>query len=759
MTETFWNPYAFVPFAERRSADGWSGLERLRESEISGTIDLDFRVVTPLLCLDESTRRLDPQAKGHPIFSVIRDPRNPVIPWIPPASFKGALRSGYEAITGSRVPFFDRRDRLGYRRAIRDAAQATPAQILGKDGDQSIRLLLGALHTDDYTRGSTTVTVECNRREAKVPLLPAAFIGVSMLEALASAAELTSMDELAGAEVTATKMVLYLHRDQNGRADFAAYVVTELQTSDGWAVERGAGNLEGQRWETVSRVITGPSNRSLECVLEEISGRLLITGASTATNKHEERFAFALTQANERVLDTDEAAPVLDTWRMVIESYLESHDLRPSSKIAGPGPMGNVLWARHLRDPKARQLVDGSMVWCALDEAGRPAVLTPVSSSRDLYVSSPLDLLGPNHRPAAALDEASPADRLFGWVAEEGTTRNRGQRALRGRLSIVDLHHQCDGTTECAHINKSPITLAELSSPKPQYGRFYLTDETGSSPKSSKKKWFNADEQSLAGRKFYWFHERVVGRKPPRTLRNRTAAESVEEGTRFRVRLRIEGARAEDLAALLDLLAAITPDSEGGGSFLQLGFGKPLGYGSVQLQSVSTRLRTGDEWRERLSELDFAPATRRSLADTRRWINPDDSPHKTSTVASAFTAWRTITAGPSNLHGGIHYPWSRPGDDGYKWFMANERSAGGPAPARGIAANGQPIPLRGFETDQRPGRGGGRPRGGGGRPDGNGGRGGGGGKPGGNGGRGGGGRPRGAGSKPGGGGSNNRPRP
>ena len=736
MSETkFWNPYAFVPFESRAGADGFAGHERLRSDEIAGTIDLRFEVATPLLCLDESTRMMG--RDGHPSFRVVRDPRDPVDPWIPPASFKGSLRSAYEAITGSRVPFFDRTDRLGFRRAINDAASAVPAVVDDAGESRSLRLLFGALTPDSFTsNGSSKIEVEFEvggrNMTATVPLLPAAFIGTATLRSLAGDGR--SVDELAGLEAVASQMELFVHKVGRDRFNFAGYVVTEIRLLDSdRKVSRNQKDkaLPSENWIRVAKVAKGVGDRPIDTVIsDEVAGRLLITGARSARNKHEERFAFALDEPNTVEIAGEDADRLFDTWRMVMESYLEAHDLGPKGRPSGTGPMSNVEWARHLRVPASRDLGDGSTVWCGLDDRGSPVVLTPVSSSRDLFETAPVDMLNASHRPAMTVDELSPADRMFGWVAEKGSVENRGRRAVRGRVSIIDLYHECDdreSDRRCRHIKLGGITLDELASPKPQYGRFYLRSADGSSISTERKRWFStrtkngAPAQELAGRKFYWFHEPVSAgseeRKP--TKRNRTAKDSVSPEAKFVVRLRVDGARIDDFRALLDLLEVLLANGNGERSHLQVGYGKPLGYGALRLSSVETSLRTGAEWESGLRSLRMGAGTNRDLGATLTWLKGFDPTRRTSTVAAALAAWSRITAGPEELHGGVHYPQSSPQDNGYEWFMENERKSGGQAPGRGIVARGVPVPLGPFAASSGGGRrndGGGQRRSGGGGP-------------------------------------------
>ncbi|GIW92469.1 MAG: hypothetical protein KatS3mg110_0510 [Pirellulaceae bacterium] len=64
--------------------------------------------------------------------------------------------------------------------------------------------------------------------------------------------------------------------------------------------------------------------------------------------------------------------------------------------------------------------------------------LYPVNISRKLFDVAPLDLLPESLRPADAISKLSPADRVFGWVNQEGKGAYRGQI----RIGPVEVPHE-----------------------------------------------------------------------------------------------------------------------------------------------------------------------------------------------------------------------------------------------------------------------------------------------------------------------------
>jgi CRISPR-associated protein (TIGR03986 family) len=663
----FWNPYAFVPFGseDRPQPDGSVGHERLRTDEVAGTISFTLVAEGPVLCFDEASRMMQEE---HPSFGVVRDPRQPDHPWIPPTTVKGVLRSAYEAVTDSRLGVFEQPRRLGFRRSIREAAMVVPAQVVAKGDHLAVELLYGVLEPADRLGRQGAWPVHADSTNGGASLLPAAFVGCSLLDELARSLGVEDgADGLANRTCTAS-LVLHEHV-RNGQRDFFAYVVTEL-TADGVKVSERV--RRGQRWVPVAQDHTvSVGDRPVPLHIQNVEGVLLVTGANTARNKHEERFCFALSDDNREMLSPEVSDHLLTTFDDVMASYLESHGLGADDAMKdGTGPQNGVNWARHLRQPGARRLQSGSLAWCFIQDRA-PHLLQPVAASRGLYKSAPGDLVGQHHRPAGHLDQMSPADRLFGWVAlhergHEAQESDAQLGATRGMLSIVDVHHVCD-TSPCGHIDtESPRVLPELASPKPSYGRFYTVPNGGQL--GDRSGWFNADGgHRLAGRKFYWHHKNGPRRKDAmETKRNRTALEHVIAGAEFRIELRIDGAPKADVNALLDLLnALIDPEPVEEGvtpARLLVGFGRPIGYGAMAVRDVNVTLEDGENRSDRIRAL--FPKAQADAAEMG-----DES----AIVQASFDAWRLIAQGKR----GISYPKTADDDDeGFTWFQQNEEADG-----------------------------------------------------------------------------------
>ena len=124
-TGHFHNPYNFVPSPEGTppvaDASNWhdTGNNRLGHHAPvghhayhadlwSGCLTLQLTVKTPLVMLDTARKTPVQGATDHWLYPVLKDARNN--PAIPVTSFKGVLRSAYEAITNSRMGVFTGHD-------------------------------------------------------------------------------------------------------------------------------------------------------------------------------------------------------------------------------------------------------------------------------------------------------------------------------------------------------------------------------------------------------------------------------------------------------------------------------------------------------------------------------------------------------------------------------------------------------------------------------------------------------------------------
>lgn len=726
----FANPYLFIP-ARPRTAAGNSpgalgdrrpdGHHRIRPDRWSGRIAVTLTAETPLLLLDTAAQQT--AANGHKTFPVLL---RHGLPHLAPTSVKGMLRAAYEAVTNSRFGVFTGHgDRLGYRMTTRDGLAMVPARIsddgsevvllpgdtpLGRQGDKAFPL--HAAWLPQYTAKRPTPADYQGRRRYPDGQLPAH-----------------------GDEVEADVEL------QHAKKGFLYWTVRSLRrVTPATPAPAAAPHPEGAGF--------APGTR------KTIRGWVFITNQNVG-NKHDERVFFASRQAAVHHLLTD---PLRAEWQNLIRDYraanrrcdvlerrLPGQGTAPAQQFIKDEP-GQTAWSPHQYEDSYLSLEPGALCYATVDHVThgtRVTGLYPVAIARALFDAPPGRLLHDSLRPATALHQLSPADRVFGWVADSGGG------AYRGQLRIGPV--TCDTPTEQA-VETFPdpgVPLAVLSAPSPQQGRFYLAarQDTPHLPLKAgepKRNWYTPG-QSLRGRKAYWHHAGLPDgywtnpaedrtqtpspdgryqeyRRPDsdrvRDDQNRSVLGWIRPGTVFRFTMDVHNLTDTELGALTWLLTL--PD----GHFHRLGHGKPLGFGSVRLDLDPSRtdLRTTGAWRSHYRNLTPqppAPATETPTELARRLVETfaarTHPPH-------ALDAFLTAARGPDKL--AVHYPRTRPDDAAdthapppdpqgrsYTWFTDNERTGRDRQP-RSLPhwhSPGLPYDPRSAPAPEQP-RSGGRPR-------------------------------------------------
>ena len=489
---------------------------------------------------------------------------------IPATSLKGMLRSAYETVTNSRYSVFSKRQhqkRLGYRYEAK--ADLVPARIVAENGDLRIELFRGNQPND---RTLCAAWVPFYRKRATPdggPRLPQGEQNVT----------------------------LRLYQHQNG---FTVWVVERC--------EGYPGNLA-----VISARLCRMDNTA------EARGFFVVSGR-TIGNKHDERFFFRGDGVPEERYPLKE--DVRRKYEELVADYQKTHEggaLPPDTgRIHGP----------HITDPVRTTLRAGDYVYAKMSGA-TVLGLYPVQISRELHEKGPWEFLPESLRPAESLDTLSPADRLFGWVNQEGSG------AWRGKLRVTAPRFEGGGASPVLCFEES-LPLAILGSPKPAQARFYLGDQNGNPQSNGIRKedaGYRGSNKQLRGRKVY-LHQKVVSSKRQegywadphndrttenvagmyqeyrqipgdgeRNNQNRSITGWMPRDTVFTFDLAVENLTREELGALLVLLSL----AEQGHCF-RLGFAKPLGLGSVAL-SLNLKndellpVFSGEELRERYSSL------------------------------------------------------------------------------------------------------------------------------------------------------------
>ena len=423
-------------------------------------------------------------------------------------------------------------------------------------------------------------------------------------------------------------------------------------------------------------------------------GWVCITGANIDDKKNERVF---LPDEEDQKIPVDDR--IKDLWRELIYDYQLEHkkDLekreqehkRPD-EYSGRDP-GGTAWSRHVYTLADSELTAGTLCYVELDMSGDVSGVQPVIISRRLFEEPPIELVDDSLKPAGEIADLSPADRVFGWVKQQGKGSYKGNLRIHGVT--------CESKNPIEDFPGEGLALAILGQPRPSQFRFYNSDNQDNpiSPPAEKRGGFN-DDQTIRGRKVYPHHKEVtdnywdnptnrdernylqskhLSEDKRRSNQNRSIKSWVKTNVDFAFTIDVTNLSTVELGALLWLLTLPPQDH-----FHRLGGGKPLGFGSVSVtldDKRKTDLRTGSQWQNYYdSLLPIEPPT----CDIDEVIQEFKEAVKTA-YESDFEATDFIKAFLVMAKGfedglPIHYPRVArepdPKGEGFKWFVDNERS-------------------------------------------------------------------------------------
>ena len=220
--------------------------------------------------------------------------------------------------------------------------------------------------------------------------------------------------------------------------------------------------------------------------------------------------------------------------------------------------------------------------------------------------------------PAHSHKQASAADRMWGFVADEKEEDADQAAAVRGRITIQPVIPAAPPTGQQGWLrlpkgDAKGWILPTLASPKPSTGAPYLRTKTGAALDEALTRAQTFQPDQVLIRKVYPTHRallparndnlphatRLSGEKGP----GDTAVGSyLAPGAVFRTTIAFEGLTAEELAVLVWLLTPRRLVPRSGGrrkasrsavGYHRLGFGKPLGLGAVEIRATDVVVRDG----------------------------------------------------------------------------------------------------------------------------------------------------------------------
>ena len=227
---------------------------------------------------------------------------------------------------------------------------------------------------------------------------------------------------------------------------------------------------------------------------------------------------------------------------------------------------------------------------------GREIVYSYLGRSISLSSISPSEIADRTDvRPAHSFQEATAADRLWGFVTQ-GTSDDFSP-ALKGRIYLENAH-LCAG--DLKRMDEGGWIPSILASPKPSTAQPYLRSMAGDGIFELERSQCFTSQQSLI-RKTYPTHRFLTskGAAQPSVLnkKNRELTDSeiligsyITPGATLESVLRFEGLTAQEISIILWLLTPsnLVPELERGPGkkgYFHLGLGKPLGLGAASISA------------------------------------------------------------------------------------------------------------------------------------------------------------------------------
>ncbi|WP_223209977.1 TIGR03986 family CRISPR-associated RAMP protein [Picosynechococcus sp. NKBG042902] len=664
----FHNPYNFVPALPR---DGVTrelgdrrpvGHGRYLPEHWSGRLSVKLTTVTPLLIPDAAEMTNNADHKTYPV-RLGGDGK----PYLPPTSIKGMLRSAYEAITNSRLAILDKHDeRLAYRMPAKIGLQMVPARIqngqihlypgtseIGNDGKPQNGHPMYAAWLPRYERNGTGLRFEVRYPDNSLPQ-----------------------------HGDRVKFWAEKYRKQN----FTYWKVRSIVRYEqelGQQPDPSQGH--GQHQPTGDEI-------------HQFEGYVYINNKNIGT-KHDERIFIT----SEDSFQVPLTAELTQKWKELIKNYQATHEDEIRQGQQGPPAVNNARWSRHITaGAAARNLADGTLCYAHVSNNNNQYQvkdLYPVMITRGLYEEAPISFLSKTLKPATQKEQLSPADRVFGWVNQNG------KGSYKGQLRVHSVTCQTNDPVENFTNGGFPLNI--LGQPKPQQSRFYGADDQQGRPipdGNAKSEGYKYDDQGLRGRKVYPHHQGLPNgywnsptqdrtqqamnghyqeyRRPclngaeQRDNQNRSITGWVKPETEFTFDIDVVNLSSVELGGLLWLLDS--PNIH----YHRLGGAKPYGFGSVWLEIdwEQTDLRQGTDWQEFYKDLtSILSADTQPQQCIKDFQEAVKNQYKQSFRQVFFISAFCRASKGFDDNAAIRYPriYERPNPRGesFEWFAKNDRTA------------------------------------------------------------------------------------
>jgi CRISPR-associated protein (TIGR03986 family) len=584
----FLNPYNFVRWQRPPQAFDDADTQLLgrcappphdRYIGLSGKIVCQLEAMSPLFISDSDLPEPseDDRKAGHKTYRFFHyDFGEGDEPALPASSLRGMIRSVFEAVTNSCYAHFDYGSRLSYHLAAAESLKLVPGRVeRDAQGRWQLRLLPGTarLVINDRPRDKLyAARVERYKalspgRRQKGPSRPEEFRPVKLDGFKNGEKCLAVVREL---QFPPVWNVIALGKDRNQLRPGAGERIIEGYLSI------NNQNIESKRFERFffrdSRNTTGPE---LVPLPEDVRAKY-----ADLLKDYQERHKDTIKKWREKKHEPDQ--PWVERDR---EGRITKKEAAFSRFIIG-GP---------------KEVQDGDLVYAMLSgsvQAPQVEFIVPVAVPRVGYNRKVAQLLPRHLHKCDDYNRLCPACRAFGWVyghedAPDLPIERRTAYASRIRIEAGRLIPE--QRREPPTLPSTALTI--LSTPKPTTTRFYLKP-SNSQPRIRMDDYqagYDNQDNVLRGRKVYrhqghsgdreyWASKEREYRalvkpdgKPEATDQNRTVENALLPGAIFEFTIRFANLSPVELGALLWTLEM------NGAQYHRLGFGKPLGFGSVRL--------------------------------------------------------------------------------------------------------------------------------------------------------------------------------
>ncbi len=645
----FLNPYNFVrPLAAPKPTTPVQHLlwrcpppPHDRYVGLSGRITCKMTAETPVFISNGEPLKKEGEHPSYEFYKV--DGKDT----IPGSSLRGAIRSVFEGITNSTYGVFEGYKPLFYR--------MDPSKALG--------LVPGMIVTDKRNRwyflplnGKFDIQAESkNLYAAWIPCYP-------------------NEEKLSQSEMKRKHML--------SQADLVKIPQAAAEGQQCYAAVRKTRNLKDKGFPHYQADFIHPNEGEVKKFknssrfrddYEIVEGFAYVTGLNIDKKQYERFFIVASKKAlplTEKVIETyDALMQDYDSRKESIDNSLKEDDGKKGKKRKGI--KASVFIGAGWR------LQPGRLVYAKLRQSSEGLLvmgLYPVAIPRTAYERCPADVVqafDPHLLPPTNFNELCLASRVFGWVSQDADDGDLSQRvAYKGRVRFSHAQPTKTPTT-------LDYTLDILGTPHPTSVEFYLSGVKTAKPVKSPH-GYDEREVRVRGRKMYRHHGKQPTPNAEKSKFNRTILGAHDKGTTYTFTIEFENLQPVELGALLYTLQLED------GAFHRIGYGKPLGLGSVKME---------------VENLTLIPMENRYLSTTS-WLT-NERENITSRVRELTLLFmqefsRLYKGQPDKFHDldnikdlmallkepanqlPVQYPRPRQGY-GYEWFMNNKDNKDGRA--------------------------------------------------------------------------------